>query len=190
MCVIALFLYALGQYSIVFWLPNYAATMLGATREQAGALVGQFWLGMFLAQLFVAWWVLKIGVGRLAPIAAVMTACSSIPLWLVHDPALLPYCALAWGVANLSLLKALLSFATTMVKVPDARLVSGLLLGATLGTAISPAVSSLIVAGSDVHAVLIFGTCCHVAMMLLVLLARRLYRAPMDSTATQDAHAT
>ncbi len=145
---------------------------------------------MFLAQLFVAWWVLKIGVKRLAPIAAIMTACSSIPLWLVRDPNLLPYCALAWGIANLSLLKALLSFATTMVKVPDARLVSGLLLGATLGTAISPAVSSLIVTWADARVVLIFGTSCHVAMMLLVLLARRLYPAPLLSDAKQDAHAT
>jgi TsgA-like MFS transporter len=188
MCVAALFLYALGQYSMVFWLPNYAATVLGANAEQAGALVGQFWLGMFLAQVFVAWWVLKIGVRRLAPIAAIMTACSSIPLWLVRDPALLPYCALAWGIANLSLLKAVLSFATTLVKVPDARLVSGLLLGATLGTAISPAVSSLIVELTEVRVVLIFATSCHVVMMLLVLLARRLYRAPKNST--QDAHAT
>lgn len=29
-------------------------------------MVGQFWSGMLVAQVFVAWWVLRIGVRRLA----------------------------------------------------------------------------------------------------------------------------
>jgi TsgA-like MFS transporter len=182
-CAAALFLYTLGQYSMVFWLPNYAGASLGATPEEAGALVGRFWLGMFLAQILVAWLVLRVGVRRLAPIAAIMTAAGSIPLWLVRDPAWLSYCTLAWGVANLSMLKMLLSFATTMVRTPDARLVSGLLLGATLGTGLSPAISSAIVAASDVRIVMICATGAHVVMMALVLIARR--RHPIASAAEE-----
>ena len=176
LCVCALFLYSLGQYSMVFWLPNYASLQLGASADVAGSIVGKFWLGMFLGQAFVAWWVLRIGLRRLVVIAAGATALGSIPLWSTFDPALLPVIALLWGIGNLSMMKSLLSFATTLVPVPDARLVSGLLLGATLGTALSPAVSSLLVEWTQIRVVLICSTACHVAMLLLVLLARRLQK--------------
>jgi len=190
LCVAALFLYSLGQYSMLFWLPNYASTQLGLPAEQAGAVVGRFWQGMFLAQLFVAWWVLRIGLRRLVMVAAVMTALGSIPLWSVRDAGLLPWLALAWGIANLSLLKATLSFATTLVEVPDARLVSALLLGATLGTAISPAASSFVVAHADARTVLVASTACHVGMMVLILLARRLRRGPAVAVETRSINAT
>jgi MFS transporter, TsgA protein len=190
LCVTALFLYSLGQYSMLFWLPNYASLQLGASPALAGSIVGKFWLGMFLGQVFVAWWVLRIGLRRLVAIAAVTTALGSIPLWSIVDPSVLPYLALLWGIGNLSMLKSLLSFATTMVRVPDARLVSGLLLGATLGTAISPAVSSLIVEWGPVRVVLICSTACHVAMLLLVLLARRLQRTAAVPAADGDALVT
>ncbi len=173
LCVSGLFLYTLGQYSMLFWLPNYAGLQLGASADLAGSIVGKFWLGMFLGQVFVAWWVLRIGLRRLVAIAAVTTALGSIPLWSIPDPGLLPWFALLWGMGNLSMMKALLSFATTLVAVPDARLVSGLLLGATLGTAISPAVSSLVVQGTHIRDVLICSTAAHAAMLVLVLLARR-----------------
>jgi TsgA-like MFS transporter len=187
LCVGVLFLYSLGQYSMLFWLPNYASTQLGATAEQAGAVVARFWQGMFAAQLFVAWWVLRLGLRRLVMIAAIMTAVGSIPLWSMRDAGLLPWLALAWGVANLSMLKATLSFATTLVEVPDARLVSALLLGATLGTALSPAVSSLVVAQAGVRTVLVASTACHLAMMALVLLARRPHTPAVAATGSINA---
>jgi MFS transporter, TsgA protein len=190
LCVSALFLYSLGQYSMVFWLPNYASLQLGASADVAGSIIGKFWLGMFLGQVFVAWWVLRIGLRRLVAVAAVTTALGSIPLWGILDPTLLPTLALLWGIGNLSMLKSLLSFATTMVPVPDARLVSGLLLGATLGTAISPAVSSLIVERTQIRVVLICSTACHVAMLLLVLFSRRLQQRVAVAADDGDALVT
>lgn len=190
LCVSALFLYSLGQYSMLFWLPNYARMQLSASPIVAGAIVGRFWLGMFLGQVFVAWWVLRIGLRRLVAIAAVTTALGSIPLWSVLDPTLLPVIALLWGIGNLSMMKVTLSFATTLVSVPDARLVSGLLLGATLGTAISPAVSSLLVEWTDIRAVLICSTAAHVAMLLLVFLSRRLQQRAAVGANDGDAVVT
>lgn len=190
LCATALFLYSLGQYSLLFWLPNYVSLQLGAAPDLAGSIVGKYWLGMFLGQVFVAWWVLRIGLRRLVVIAAVATAFGSIPLWTIPEPNLLPYLALVWGVGNLSMLKTLLSFATTMVPVPDARLVSGLLLGATLGTAISPTVSSLIVEWAPMRVVLVCSTACHVTMFLLVLVARRLHAAAASGAGDGDALVT
>ena len=177
LCVISLFLYTLGQYSMLFWLPNYAITQLGAPEVQAGGLVGQFWLGMFLAQVFVAWWVMRVGVRRLVKIATVTTWLFSIPLWLYSSIDGLLVLALLWGFANLSLLKATLSLATEMVTVPTARLVSLLLLGATIGTAVSPLVTSQIVDWTSNHTILIFGSACYAVLMLLLFAALRLTRS-------------
>jgi len=177
LCMFALFLYTLGQWSILLWLPNYVETTLDVPREQAGQLVSQFWTGMFAAQLFVAWWVMKIGVRRLAVIAAATTTLFSVPLWLYGEIDGLIILATIMGFANLGALKIVLSFATQMVRIPTARLISSLLLGATVGTAVSPWLTSQIVTLTSNHFVLQFGTGCYVVMTALLVLAYRNYLA-------------
>lgn len=171
LCVASLFLYTLGQYSVLFWLPNYAETRLSAAPDMARGLVGQFWLGMFFAQVFVAWWVLKIGVNRLIMIAATSTLLCSLPLWLVQSTDMLTWLALFWGFANLSMLKAILSLATQMVPVASSRLVSLLLLGATTGTAISPFVTSQVVNWTDNRVILMFGSACYALLLVMMVTA-------------------
>jgi TsgA-like MFS transporter len=173
LCIGSLFLYTLGQYSLLWWLPTYIESTLLVPREQAGEVVSQFWSGMLVAQLFVAWWVLKIGVQRLIIIGSISTSLCSIPLWLVTDIDALLILAFVWGVANLGLLKIIISFATLTVSAPTPRLVSGLLLGATLGTALSPWVTSYIVEVTSAYFVLQFGTACYVVLSVLLLVASR-----------------
>jgi TsgA-like MFS transporter len=132
---------------------------------------------MFAAQLFVAWWVMKIGVRRLAVIAATTTTLLSVPIWLYREIDGLNILATIMGFANLGLLKIVLSFATQMVRIPTARLVSSLLLGATMGTAIAPWVTSQIVTATNNHFILQFGTGCYLVMSVLLLLASRDYLA-------------
>ena len=153
LCIMALFLYTLGQYSLLWWLPNYLETASLAPAARAGEVVGQFWSGMFLAFI--------------------------------------------WGVANLGLLKMIISFATLIVRAPTPRLISGLLLGATLGTAVSPWVTSQIVEHSTSYLVLQFGSGCYLALVIALLMASRRYAASQaslsslsDSTvASPDAYA-
>lgn len=173
LCIAALFLYTLGQYSMLWWLPNYAETALGATVDEAGRLVTLFWMGLFAAQLVVAVGVMRIGVNRLVAISAIATCLFSIPLWATGRLALLPVLACLWGFANLSLLKVVLSFATQLVPRPTPRLVSCLLLGATLGTAVSPWVTSRIVDATDNFFILQFSSGCYAALSLLLLTALR-----------------
>jgi len=182
LCVFALFLYTLGQYSMLWWLPNYAETQLGAPRDQAGQLVSQFWTGMFAAQIFVAWWVLKVGVRRLALIAGIGSSLSSIPLWLYGDIDGLIILATVWGFANMGLLKIVLSFATQMIQVPTARLISTLLLGGSIGTAVSPWVTSRIVAATSNHFVLQFSTACYILLTVLLVVAIRLNKTPVGTS--------
>ena len=172
LCAVCLFLYTLGQYSMLFWLPNYAETVLGADRTLAGSLVGKFWLGMFFAQIFVAWWVYRIGLINLVTIASISTLVFSIPLWNLSSPGLLSLVTLVWGFGNFSLLKCVLSLATQLVLIPTARLVSLMLLGATTGTAISPFITSLIVEFTSNHTILIFSSCCYAVLTFLILTIR------------------
>ena len=64
-----------------------------------------------------------------------------------------------------------------MVTVPTARLVSLLLLGTTIGTAVSPLVTSQIVDWTSNHTILIFGSACYGVLMLLLFAALRLTRS-------------
>ena len=177
----ALFLYTLGQYSLLWWLPNYLEIALLVPAARAGEVVGQFWSGMLVAQLLVAWWVLKIGVQRLVIIGSVTTMLCSMPLWLYGDIDGLMILAFFWGVANLGLLKMIISFATLTVTSPTPRLISGLLLGATLGTAVSPWVTSQIVERSSSYVVLQFGSGCYLALLIALLMASRRYAASQAS---------
>lgn len=175
LCIGALFLYTLGQYSMLWWLPNYAETQLGATVDQAGRLVTLFWLGLFVAQLAVAWLVLQLGVRKLVLISGVSTCLFSIPLWAIGNLRLLSVFAFLWGVGNFSLLKVVLSYATQMSRIPSPRLVSSLLLGATLGTAVSPWVTSSIVVATDNFFILQFSTLCYTTLALLLFMAVRFH---------------
>ena len=176
LCVAALFLYTLGQYSMLWWLPNYVETQLGAPVEEAGRLVTLFWVGLFVSQVIVAFGVVKIGVRKLVLISGVTTCLMSIPLWIVGNLEALPVLAFFWGLANFSLLKVVLSYATQMVHIPTPRLVSTLLLGATLGTAVSPFVTSRIVVATDNHFILQFSTVCYAVLATLLFFAVRLAR--------------
>lgn len=174
LCIVALFLYTLGQYSLLWWLPNYAETALGAPPARAGEMVGQFWSGMFAAQIFVAWWVYKIGVQRLVLLGAVTTMLGSIPLWVITDIDQLIILAFVWGFANLGLLKIMISFGSLMLPNPPPRLISAFLFGATSGTAVSPFITSQIVELSSNQVVLQFGTGCYLLLLLLLVAATKL----------------
>ena len=172
LCIAALALYAISQYSLMLWLPNYAETQLGAPRERAGQIVSQFWIGMFAAQIFVAWWVFKVGVRRLALLGTGLSAAASIPLWTYPEVEGLILLAMLLGFVNFGLLKVIISMATQMVHLPPPRMVSALLLGTTTGTTLSPWVSSQIVEATNNHAVLQISSAGYVLVAVIVFFAQ------------------
>ncbi len=173
-CIVALFLYTLGQYSMLWWLPNYAETALNADPAKAGDIVSKFWSGMLVTQLFVAWWVYKIGVQRLVIIGALATALMSVPLSTVKDIDYLIALAFIWGVANLGLLKIIISFGSLMIEDPPPKLISAFLFGATSGTAISPFITSNIVEYFNAYTVLQFGSGCYLLLVVLIFAAKKI----------------
>ena len=171
---VALFFYTLGQHSVLLWLPTYASKTLGMTNLDAGGLVGQFWAGMFLSQIFSSWWVLRIGTERLIGIAIYTTLVGSIALWLTPRADYLGLVAGAWGFLNFSLLKAVLSRATEIYPQLSSKLIPVLLLSATLGTSLSPLITSTIVESFDAKASLMAGSIFHAVLLGCVAFANSL----------------
>lgn len=169
LCIGTLCLYTLGQYAMLWWLPQHLQLNFAASADEAGAVVGKFWDGMFLAQLLVAWWVLKAGAEKLVLLAAVSAALCSVPLWVITDLEWIPWLGALWGFGNLAFLKLAISFATQLQTVPSPRLVSALLFGATSGTAVSPWVTSQIVEFFGTSTVLRFSTACYTVIALIML---------------------
>ncbi|MEM9316925.1 MAG: MFS transporter, partial [Pseudomonadota bacterium] len=140
-------------------------------RDEAGTVVSRFWTGMFLAQLFAAWMVLRIGVHRLMLTGALGGLLGTIPLLFAAELHVLLWLALLWGFANLGLLKMVIAFATLTMSEPPPKLVPTLLFGATSGTAISPLLTSWVVEGFGYGAVLRFGTLCYCVLFVLLCIA-------------------
>lgn len=169
LCVLALFLYTLGQYSLLWWLPLHLQSALLVPEEEAGTVVARFWTGMFIAQLFVAWLVLRVGVRWMMLAGALGALLGTLPLILSSNVQLILWLAVLWGFANLGLLKMVIAFATTLTSEPTPSLVATLLFGATSGTAVSPFLTSTVVDAFGYSAVLKFGAVCYGSLLLLLL---------------------
>lgn len=172
LCIGALFLYTLGQNAMLWWLPSYLAERDGVDVADAGVLVGQYWLGMFVAQLVVAVAVLRLGVPALVLAGSLGALIGSVSLWLGSGLDTLVWLTLLWGFANLGLLKTVLSLGTEAAGATGS-VVSALLFGATCGTAVSPWLTSQIVAATDLLTVLQFSSACYAVMVVVLLLVRR-----------------
>ncbi len=143
---IALFFYTLGQTTLLIWLPAFGERELGLTASLAGGLVGNYWLGMFIGQLLTVGIVLRLGVSRMVVVGAL--GCFSLSLALIYLPDEMiqkQFLALLWGIANFGLLKCIISKASESFRLVPATLVSMMLLAASVGTALSPALSSRII---------------------------------------------
>lgn len=172
LCMGSLFIYLVGQNFILIWLPGYAESLEGVSAEQAGGLISNFWAGMFAGQLLAASILIKIRASVLTLIASTFALLATMPLWMIDDIDLLSILTFTWGVATLGLLKLILSWATEMVPIPSPRLISALLMAATLGTAISPSLSSQLVTATNLLMPIQVGSFCFSMVLILVVLAR------------------
>ena len=96
----SLFLYTLGQYSFLLWLPTVASDVHNAGPILSGGLVAQFWFGMFAAQLFTSWWVFRIGTERLVTLASATIFLGSLFLLFAPSAEIANFC-ICLGVLEL-----------------------------------------------------------------------------------------
>ena len=178
--VAALFCYTFGQSSFLIWLPSYAQAVMALSIEDAGNLVGQYWLGMFIGQVLTVGIVAKLGAVKMSFIGALGCFMAAALLFIhpmsLGSPSTL---ALIWGVGNFGLLKCLISQATLAFKETPAGLIPSLLLSGSLGTACSPLVSSWMVEAMGVAAGMMTGLV-SLAVVLLMVVAAIAWRRDMN----------
>lgn len=169
-CGAALLFYLLGLVVIYSWVPNYAQTVLGLSADNAGALVGRFFGGMFLGQLAMFVFVLFLPVRVLVIICCIGTTALSAMLW--KDVGIgLSSVMFGLGFISGGILKVAIAYGTTLTHASSPKMVSYLLLNTALGTAIAPALSAWIVDISGVTEVIIFATICYALTGLLLMLS-------------------
>ncbi len=168
LCMIALFVYLVGQNFILIWLPGYSREAFQASEAAAGGLVSNFWAGMLAGQLLAATLLIRMKTRHLTMLAACMAMLATLPLWLFTDVIWLSRATFVWGFLTLGLLKLILSWATEAVPVPGPRLISTLLLAATTGTAVSPALSSLIVSQAGMRLPIQIGSFCFLIVLIVL----------------------
>ena len=170
--VAALFCYTFGQSSFLIWLPSYTQAVMALSIEDAGNLVGQYWLGMFIGQVLTVGIVAKLGAVKMSFIGALGCLMAAALLFIhpmsLGSPSML---ALIWGVGNFGLLKCLISQATLEFNEIPAGLIPSLLLSGSLGTACSPLVSSWMVEAMGVAAAMMTGLVSLAAVLLMVVAA-------------------
>ncbi|WP_161628841.1 MFS transporter TsgA [Solimonas flava] len=178
LCAVALFAYMLGQVSLFLWLPNHLQTALGAELAASADVVSRYWSGMAIGQIVLVGLSLRFSPRLLLNLIVPLAVLDSALFWLLHDVAALRLNALVFGLINAGILKLCISYATSLLARPPARMVSTLIFAGTLGTALSPALSARLVALGDTTVALQFASACYLATAVLVGLAQSTRRSP------------
>lgn len=170
----AMLLYLVGFVTIYSWVPNYAQEYLGVDSETASEIVSRLFLGMFIGQLVMFFLVLRFALRRLVILYAVMATTLTVSLWNVDSGTDLQLAMLVLGLVTGGLFKTVLTYGTTALPDPSAKMVSYLIFYAGLGTAIAPFVSSGVVERYSMFGVLQFASLCYLATLAMILLSSRL----------------
>lgn len=170
-CGFALLLYLLAVVTVYSWVPNYAETALGMDSSSAGNLIGQFFSGMFFGQLAMFVIVLRAPVKPLLFLCLLLASMMTFGLWNQVPWLTIGSAIFLLGLVGGGILKVAISYGTTLLDPPSPKMVSYLLFNTSLGTAIAPALSALVVEYSNPQGALIFATACYILSTLMLLTA-------------------
>ena len=149
----ALGAYLLGQVTLLMWLPAYLQETAQMTVLEGAATISAYWVGMAIGQITLALLVIRMAVPPLLLAAATLSIIVSLPLWLLAGFGAYHLLTFCLGLANAGILKLTLSHASTLVDHPQ-RMVAGLLVCASLGSASAPTLSTNAVEWLGLHGAL------------------------------------
>jgi TsgA-like MFS transporter len=167
---VALALYLCGQGAFLTWAPQWLTSAFGLSGLDASALIGDYWraslFGLIFAALVVSriaprWVVLGAGVCAVASLTACVVARDAHAFFLA---------ATLFGFTSTSLFKLMISLGSEQLASAPAQLVTFMLLAASVGGTIAPALSALFVAGSSAHAGIVMATICYSGTLLAAIL--------------------
>lgn len=167
----AIVMYLTGIVTLYSWMPNYAREQFDLGPDLASRLVSRLFLGMFLGQLLMFWLALRYSLVNIICAACTLSTLLTVSLWFMDTAFRLNLSMFILGLVTGGMLKLIIAFGTMLVEKPSPRMISFLLFCSAVGTALAPAVSSLVVARHDMAAVLRFSSLCYCAMCVLVFVS-------------------
>ena len=178
---LALALYLCGQGAFLIWAPQDLQTVFGLTALRAAPVVGSFWgpsiFGLVTAALLVTRipprWVV-IGAGTLT--VASLVACTLAP-----DAQAFFRATFAFGFTSTCLFKLLISIGSEQVVDAPPQIVTFLLLSASIGGTVAPAVSAWFVNVRGPQAGIVMALICYAGTLAAAIAALALERARVAS---------
>jgi TsgA-like MFS transporter len=168
---LALALYLCGQGAFLIWAPNDLETTFGLTAQQAAPVVGAFWgpsiFGLIVAGLIVT----RVPPRWVALCAATLTVGSLVAATTAHDAHAFFTATLAFGFTSTCLFKLLISIGSEQIADAPPQLVTFLLLSASVGGTIAPALSAGIVAAHGAPAGIAVALVCYVGTLVAAVAA-------------------
>lgn len=154
----SLFVYLVSFIFVYAWAPAYASVTFDLAADESGALVGRFFLGLFLGQIAMFFVALRINVRLLLGVIGAGATLVSVGLWASETAAQFGIMLLGLGLVTGGLLKPMIAFGTQVVPSPSSRLVGFYMFCSALGSSVSPVLSAYIVETSSVATVMILIT--------------------------------
>jgi TsgA-like MFS transporter len=163
--------YLCGQGAFLIWAPHELTTAFGLRPIDAAGIIGQFWgpsiLGLLAAGLIVT---------RVSP-RIVMTAAATIAVASLVAIAGAPgahaffMATLVFGFSSTCLFKLMISIGSEQIPDAPPQLVTFLLLSASIGGTIAPALSARVVDASGSNGGVVMAACCYALTLACIVAA-------------------
>lgn len=160
--------YILGQLGFISWVPEYAKT-LGMDINDAGKLVGNFWLAYMLGMWAFSFILRFFDLQR---ILTVLIGASAILMYLFNhgEPNHLAWFILALGFFSSAIYTSIITLGSLQTQIASPKLVNFILTCGTVGTMLTFVVTGPIVASSGPHAALLTANGLYAVTFVMCLL--------------------
>lgn len=180
---IAALCYILGQLGFISWVPEYAKG-LGMTLDDAGKLVGDFWMsymvGMWCFSVILRFFDLQ-------RILAVLAAMATLLMYgfITSSPAHMSWFILALGFFSSAIYTTIITLGSLQTKAASPKLVNGILTCGTIGTMLTFIVTGPVVANHGTQAALFTANGLYAIVFVMCFLLGFVTRHRQHNTATQ-----
>lgn len=162
---LALALYLCGQGAFLIWAPQYLQTAFGLSALHAAPVVGAFWGPSIFGLITAALLVTRIPPRFIVVAAGTLTVASLLACTLASGAAAFFTATYAFGFTSTCLFKLLISIGSEQIESAPPQLVTFLLLSASVGGTIAPAISAWFVNAHGPLAGIAMALCCYAGML-------------------------
>jgi TsgA-like MFS transporter len=147
--------YILGQLIFISWVPLYVQNTFHMSVEEAGAMVGRFWMSYMIGMWILSVVLRYVDLHKLVVVLALLATLFMYMFNTTSVIAHLGYWIIALGFVSSAIYTTLITLGSQQTKVASPKLVNFVLTCGTVGTMLTFVVSSPIVESAGIHAALV-----------------------------------